>query len=223
MNFKYMKPATNPNVNYKALVQQGYDLCAAAYEEARRAETHSDLNLLIDCLANNARVLDIGCGAGIPITKTLAQYFQVTGVDISSEQVRRAQINFHTGIFMQGDIMQVDFSRAAFDAVVAFYSIFHLPREEHAGLFRRIHKWLKPKGYLLAILTSSSENSYTEDNFFGVEMCWSNYGLDEYKLLFEQVGFQLLDTKVIGHGYTKAEQMVKEQHPLIFAQVSEVS
>jgi len=141
-------------------------------------------------------------------------------VDISSEQIRRARRNIPEGTFIQGDIMSVNFLPASFDAAVAFYSIFHLPREEHPDLFRQIYRWLKPGGYLLATVTLSAEAAYTEDDFFDITMYWSNYGLEDYKTILMQIGFKLLDTTVIGHGYKEEYQTPAEQHPLIFAQVA---
>lgn len=213
-----MQPANDPNVNYKELVQRSYDQCAQAYAAARRGENSPELNLLTIRLPAGARVLDIGCGAGVPIAQILAKRFQVTGVDISAEQIRRARQNVPHGAFIQSDIMAVDFPPAHFDAVVAFYSIFHLPREEHAELFRRIHYWLRPGGYFLATLTAYNEPAYTEDDFFGVTMYWSNYGFDEYKVMLSQIGFRLLETTTIGHGYGENERIPVEQHPLLFAQ-----
>jgi len=214
-----MQPANDPDVDYKALVQRGYDLCATSYEAARQGEANPELDLLTRQLPNGAHVIDIGCGAGIPIARTLAQRFRVTGVDISSEQIRRARRNVPEGTFIQGDIMSVTFPSAGFDAAVAFYTIFHLPREEHPALLRRIYGWLKPGGYLLATVTPFAEAAYTEDDFFDVTMYWSNYGLDDYRAILTQIGFKLLETAVIGHGYTEEKQTPAEHHPLIFAQV----
>lgn len=215
-----MQPANDPKVDYKALVQRSYDLCAATYEEARKAEAIPELDFLTGRLTSGAQVLDIGCGAGVPIARTLAQRLQVTGVDISSEQIRRARMNVPEGTFIQGDIMSATFPSASFDAAVAFYTIFHLPREEHPELLRRIYGWLKPGGYLLATVTLFAEAAYTEHDFFDVTMYWSNYGLEDYKTILAQIGFKLLDTTVIGHGYTEEKQTPAEQHPLIFAQVA---
>lgn len=215
-----MQPDNDPNVNYKVLVQRGYDVCAADYEAARQSQTNHELDLIVSRLSPGARILDIGCGAGVPIAQTLSQHFQITGVDISAEQIRRAQINVPTGTFIHRDIMSIDFPPARFDAVVAYYSIFHLPREEQPELLRRIHGWLKPGGYLLATLTSETEEAYTENDFFGATMYWSNYGLDEYKTLLAQISFKLLETVIIGHGYTDETQTPAEHHPLIFAQAA---
>jgi cyclopropane fatty-acyl-phospholipid synthase-like methyltransferase len=214
-----MQPANDPKVDYKALVQQNYDLCAAAYEEARSKTANLELGLLTQKLSDGATVLDIGCGAGVPIAQTLAQRFHVTGVDISGEQIRRAKHNVPTGVFIQEDIMAVDFPPASFNAAVAFYSIFHLPREEHPELLRRVHTWLKPGGYLLATVSRVAEAAYTEDDFCGVTMYWSNYGLADYKALLTEIGFNLLDSTVANHGYTEAQQAPTEYHPVVFARV----
>ncbi len=212
-----MQPATDPSINYKILVQQSYDRCATAYNEARQREASPELALVSSRLSDGVQVLDIGCGAGVPIARTLAQRFSVTGVDISGEQIRLARQHVPTGIFIQADIMAVDFPEATFDAVVSFYAIFHLPREEHAELLRRVRRWLKPGGYLLATVAAQEEAPYTEDDFFGVQMYWSNYDLDYYRGLLKALGYQLLETAAVGHGYTDEQNRATEHHPLIFA------
>ena len=216
-----MRLANDPKKDYKALVQQGYDACAEAYDEARQNADAPELDLLIPRLAEGAQVLDIGCGAGVPVAKRLAEGFQVTGVDISAEQVKRAKVNVPQGIFMQMDIMAADFPPASFDAIVAFYSIFHLPQEEHPALLRKIMGWLKPGGYLLATLSSDPESAYTEEDFFGVTMYWSNFGLQDYHAILTEMGFELLDTSVIGHGFGEDANTPEESHPLVFARKSD--
>ena len=47
---------------------------------------------------------------------------------------------------------------------------------------------------------------------------WSNYSLDDYREILAGIGFRLLETAVVGHGYTEAYQKGDERHPLIFAQ-----
>ena len=213
-----MQPADDPNIDYKKLVQRGYDRCAAAYDQARRGDSAAELDLLTGHLTPGAHVLDIGCGAGVPIARALvAQGFRVTGVDISAEQIRRAQKNVPGGYFVQADILSVDFPAASFDAAAAFYSIFHLPREEHADLFRRVHRWLRPGGLLLATVSSAREDAYTEDDFFGVTMYWNSHGIEEYKVILIDEGFDLLHVGIVGHGYGDESDALQEHHPLILA------
>ena len=114
--------------------------------------------------------------------------------------------------------MSVDLPTASFDAVVAFYSVFHLPRERHSALFHRVHRWLRPHGHLLCTLSDYPEEGYTEDDFFGVTMYWSNYGIDEYRELLTGNGFSLLEVSTTGHGYQEGMQQPTERHPLVLAQ-----
>ena len=124
-----MMPANNPEVDYRALVRRSYDACAEEYGESRKVEPGIEIRGLLDRLENGAAVLDIGCGTGVPIAKSLANRYQVTGVDVSQEMISWARQNVPTGEFVCDDVMSVEFEPARFDAVVAFYSIFHIPRE----------------------------------------------------------------------------------------------
>ena len=205
-----MIPAIDPACDYKALVRRGYDACAAAYHESRSTEPGTELRGLTARLDDGNAVLDIGCGAGVPIARLLAERYRVTGVDVSAEMVLQARRNVPTGTFVCADIMSVRLPPSNFDAAVALYSVFHLPREEHPGLFRRIHGWLRPGGYLLCTLSHEGEEGYTEPDFYGTTMYWSNYGLDEYVDMLTGAGFDLLETRSVGRERG-------EDHPLVLA------
>ena len=113
--------------------------------------------------------------------------------------------------------MSVVFAPATFDVVVALFSIFHLPREEHSELFRRIYRWVVPGGHLLCTLSHRSEQGYTEGDFFGVTMYWSNYSLEEYRKMLTEIGFKLLVTSTARSGHQEAMGEIDESHPLVFA------
>ena len=212
-----MIPANNPEVDYRALVRRSYDLCAEAYGASRRVEPGIEIRGLLGRLENGSDVLDIGCGTGVPIAKFLADRYSVTGVDASREMVRRAEENVPRGVFVCDDVMSVEFEPARFDAVVAFYSIFHIPRDEHSSLFSKIQQWLKPGGYLLCTLSHNSETGYTEDGFFGVTMYWSNYGLSEYLVMLAGAGFCVVDVTSTSSGYEDSFEGIVEDHPLVLA------
>jgi ubiquinone/menaquinone biosynthesis C-methylase UbiE len=210
-----VKRANDPNRDYGKLVQRGYDTVAEAFNAARSQESADVLAPLLKALPDGARVLDLGCGTGVPIARALAERFAVTGVDISAAQLELARRQVPGATFIQGDMTSIEFDDASFDAVVSFYAIFHLPREQHAALFGKIHRWLKPRGYLLASLALTDESPYTED-FFGTEMYWSNYGIDAYRQMLSKTGFAIERDTLLGHGYGDAGHAA-ETHPLIFA------
>ena len=205
-----MIPATDPEVNYRSLVRRGYDACAKAYHESRARQPATELAALLNRLADAADVLDVGCGAGIPIAESLARRHRVTGVDLSRKMIQRARQNVPAAEFICADVTSISFNPASFDAVVAICSIFHLPREEQPALFRRIHRWLKPGGYLLCTLSHNSESGYTEDDFFGTTMYWSNYGLSEYMESLAEAGFEVVEMSSTAVGDD-------ENHPLVLA------
>lgn len=210
-----MRPANDPNVDYRELVRRSYDACAAEYGSSRKSETGDEVRALVERLEDGASVLDIGCGAGVPISRTLSRRFRVTGVDVSSEMVKLARRNVPAGEFICQDVMSVDFADGSFDAVVAFYMIFHLPREEHESLFRKIRQWLKPGGYLLCTLSRQDDPAYTEDDFLGETMFWSNYALPRSLTTLEKVGFEVVEVGSTAAGWQVEDEAAREEHPLV--------
>src|ERR1700729_2492450 len=145
------------------LVRRGYDAISRAYrgdadpaegsvagDASRYAGWVSDLAVL---LRPGARVVDLGCGAGIPATRELASHgLQVLGVDFSAVQLHRARRLVPAARFVTADIAGLHLRPASADAVVAFYSLIHVPLADQRALFPRIRGWLRPGGYLLAIV-----------------------------------------------------------------------
>lgn len=137
----------------KRLVARGYDEIVDAYLDqfGELSVRAAKLAEIVTHLAVGAAVLDLGCGAGVPVARELASLgFDVTGVDASIGQIERARQNAPQACFVLGDMASMDFAAGAFDAVVAFYSITHLPRSEHAPLIRKIAGWLRPGGRFVA-------------------------------------------------------------------------
>jgi SAM-dependent methyltransferase len=211
-------PANDPNVDYKALVRDGYDRCALAYAHSRQEKIPPELALLIARLPPKAAVLDVGCGGGFPVCNELAKHARVTGIDISPVMIALARQNVPEGQFVCADIMDAELSASSFDAVTSFFTVFHLPKQEHEELFRRIHRWLKPKGYLMTTVSLRDEAPYTENDFFGVKMYWSNLGIHQYREMLTHLGFSILEDGQLGHGYKGGVKEAPEVHPLILAQ-----
>jgi cyclopropane fatty-acyl-phospholipid synthase-like methyltransferase len=211
-----MRPANDPSINYKDLVRDTYNDLALDYDDLRQVPVPSEVARLARVLEPGTAVLDIGCGAGIPITKYLSAKFTVTGVDVSEGMLERARRNVPGATFINTDIMATELPREHFGAVTAFYTIFHLPREQHPALLRRIHTWLVPGGFLLATLSFTDEPAYTDD-CLGRTMFWSNYGLDEYRGILVETGFTILEETALGSGYRKPNLSPNERHPLILA------
>ena len=117
------------------------------------------------------------------------------GVDISGVQIDLARRNVPGGHFIHGGIMDVDFPPDTFDAIVAFYSVEHVSREQHAELFRRFRCWLKPRGRLMFTLEPYDEPDRT-DEWLGVPMFFSAFDPDRTAQLLADVGFTVTDRRI---------------------------
>lgn len=211
------RTADDPAVDYRSLVRRGYDKCAESYAAARRRDDSDQLADLMAVLGDGARVLDLGCGAGVPIARALCERHDVTGVDISESMLRFARASVPRGRFVRCDILDADFEDGSFDAAVAVFVLFHIPRQEHGQVFRRVHRWLRPGGHFLATLTESAEDPYTEDDFFGTTMYWSSFGWRDYEKLLREAGFAIQGGRIIGHGYGADHVGPDERHPMVLA------
>lgn len=87
----------------------------------------------------------------------------------------------------------LDFEPASFDAVVAFHSIIHVPRAEHAGLLAEIQRWLRPGGAFLATWALGAWEGEEEDwEGWGAPMRWSHYDGETSLALLREAGFATL-------------------------------
>lgn len=182
----------------KRLVEAGYDRIADAYLErfGESSVRAAKLAQFIDGLPSGACLLDLGCGAGIPVARDLvAGGFAVTGVDLSAAQIERARRNVPAARFLQADITTLQFPEASFDGICAFYSLTHLPRAEHAGLLRRVAFWLRPGGRFLASF-GASESEWSGE-WLGAPMFFSHHHPDAAKRLVSEAGLELARAEIL--------------------------
>ena len=129
-------------INPKRLVAAGYDEIADAYLDrfGVSAVRQRWLDRLIESLPSEVcKVLDLGCGAGIPVARDLAALGHcVVGVDGSAQQIVRARRNVPAAAFIEADMCELEFKTASFDAVAAFYSINHIPPAQQDRLISKI-------------------------------------------------------------------------------------
>jgi SAM-dependent methyltransferase len=165
------------------LVRRGYDAISLAYRSDDGAAVSSSAEdvsryagwvaELAGLLRPAARVVDLGCGAGIPATRELASHgLRVLGVDFSAVQLHRAHRLVPAAGLVQADMTALRLRPASVDAVVAFYSLIHVPVADQRALLPRIRGWLRPGGYFLAIV-GAGQWTGTEP-YLGTDMFWDH-------------------------------------------------
>ncbi|MBC5793179.1 MAG: class I SAM-dependent methyltransferase [Nanohaloarchaea archaeon] len=180
-------------------VKKGYEEGDYEGEYRENREIVEKEKQLFKKLSDNIKgdkVLDLGCGTGVPFDRYLVdEGFDLTGIDISEKHIRKARENIPEAKFLQGDFFDQDFGENSFDAVVSFYAIFHIPREEHQKLFEEVRPWLKDDGALLVTMGAEEMEQHKEE-IGGGELVWSSYSREKNKELIEKAGFNILETYV---------------------------
>lgn len=161
--------ATNPadwSANHAAIIRGYYDLVSGIYAATWGTSQHfpvyqsgqsnaQAVRSTVERLADNGdfdasmSVLDVGCGIGGP-AMIVAAYTgaHVTGVDLVGhriEDARSAAAEAGPGVratFAVGDMMDLPFETASFDAAYSFEAICHAPRK--ASAYAEIARVLKP-------------------------------------------------------------------------------
>jgi cyclopropane fatty-acyl-phospholipid synthase-like methyltransferase len=159
----------------KRLVRDCYDAVGDAYAESRRwsREPGPDeererawYERFVAMLPAGGRVLDLGCGSGdLYLADLHARGFRAVGVDLSHRQVVRAHERCPDVLVFEGDAAEVEFADAAFAGVMSYHAIFHMPRQEHAGVFARVRRWLVEGGVALLTMAETTETDPAEGLF----------------------------------------------------------
>jgi SAM-dependent methyltransferase len=176
----------------KSIVRRGYDLVSRTYrgDDAAEGAYAEWLDLLEARVPPPAKILDLGCGCGVPVARRLSPRYEVTGVDLSPVQIERARTLVPTATFVCADMATLDFPEACFDAVVCLYAIIHLPLAEQPALLRSIARWLRPGGTLIATVGHGAWTG-TEKDWLGVpggDMWWSHENAETYRTWFADAG-----------------------------------
>ena len=189
----------------KRIVQLGYDQLGSRYR-AHYEETNPEryVHWLIEVtqrLPPKANILELGCADGIPTAHFLSQHFGYLGIDISPVQIELARANVPNARFEVADMTTLTFPDAVFDAVIALYSIIHVPLAEQPTLIDTVYQWLTPNGYFLSVV-GAGEWTGTESDWItsGTLMYWSHANADTYQSWFIETGFTIIDRYFVTEG-----------------------
>ncbi|MCX5337602.1 class I SAM-dependent methyltransferase [Streptomyces sp. NBC_00140] len=178
---------------------EAFDAIGDRYDEAfpHKEGQVASAEWLIRSLPARSRVLDLGCGTGIPTARQLAQGgLDVVGVDLSDRMVTLAQQQVPTGTFHRADIADLrpdgprDLGR--FDAVAAFFSLLMLPRAEIPLAVRTIHHLLVPGGLFALSMVEADVDDFSIP-FIGSTIRVSGYLRDELREVVEAEGFEIAE------------------------------
>lgn len=190
------------------LVRGGYDRVAEEFL-AIRVEDGAD-SAQLDALQRNlgpaSDILDAGCGCGVPVAKALDKAgHRVVGLDLSGGQLRLARRLAVGFVPVQGDLIGLPFREQSFDAVVSFYAVIHVPREDHLAVLKEFCRVLRRGGHLLVCMGwDDLPADHDPHSWLGAPMFWSHYDALTNLRLMEAAGFVVTESDEVpdpnGHG-----------------------
>ncbi len=184
--------------NPKRIVAHGYDAISQNYlkliENMGPRVREKYLTVVEQNLPAGSLVLEMGCGAGAPMTQRLVRHYRVIALDISRDQLALAVRNVPEANFVLADMTRLPF-RATFDAVIAFYSMTHVPRDEHVALLRDIYRLLRPGGLFVATMGHGDCHDIVEADWLGAPMFFSHFDSETNVRLVKEAGFNILTSE----------------------------
>jgi ubiquinone/menaquinone biosynthesis C-methylase UbiE len=169
-----------------------YDLIAEWYACERVDETGvSETTTLAFSIPYGSRVLDIGCGNGIPITRALLRGGHLgTGLDSSGAMIERLRDNCPEAVAVQGLAQACPFADRIFDAAVAWGVMFHLNPEDQIKAIAAISRVLKARGTFLFTSGDIDEFEGKDDT---LNCIMFRYSFENYRRILHDHGLTLID------------------------------
>ena len=155
-----------------AAVRAAYDSAAADYtvafadDLARLPIDRAMLDAAVARLPDNRLALDLGCGPAPAGAYLGAKGVTAIGADLSARMLTAARNRNPSVAVVQADMRRLPFRPGAVGAVVAYYSIQHLPRADLAGALAEVGRVLASDGVLL-VATHLGDGDVFIDEFLG--------------------------------------------------------
>ena len=190
--------------NPRDVVRRGYDVVSWRYrgDDEFPQQYRPWIERVLHAIQRRGRVLDLGCGCGVPVARELTKHgATVTGVDISDVQISRARDLVPAATFVRTDLAEVSFDEASFDAVCSFYALIHLPDADQRAVISRIGTWLNPGGVFIATVGHTAWTG-KESGWLGGDapMWWSHPDEATYRRWFIAAGMDIVDRQFVPEG-----------------------
>lgn len=153
------------------------------------------LDILASKLDKGAAVLDLGCGNGRALKYFVDKGFQGIGVDVSEKMLELAKKHVPKGKYYKRDFTKLEFKPNSFNAVISFFALNHIPKEQFKEVMVLCKRFLKKDGLLLlGMVKGESEGLF--EGFYDKKMSLYGAGYTKKELIdiLKSNGYRILKT-----------------------------
>ena len=172
-----------------------YDLIADWYATDRgRTIGVAEALAVAESLPPGSRILDVGCGNGLPITAALVNAgHHIIGLDSSTSMLAHFRVNVPDVPVVQADVRRCPFADDAFEAAVSWGMMFHLTPAEQSVALASLGRVLKAGAPFL--FTGAEIRDADEAGITGTMngVTFRYYAVPSYPELLAAHGFELVD------------------------------
>ena len=170
--------------------RHSYNAIAKDWDQARSALLPSErrfLDRLTGRLHRSSKILDLGCGTGRPIAESLLrQGLSVTGVDQAENLLALARERLPRGRWLHAQ-METFEPDENYDGAVVWDSLFHVPREHHAPILRRVLASLLPGSKMILTVGGSAHPPFT-DTMYGESFFYDSHSPEAISEVLNSLG-----------------------------------
>ncbi|MCD0484467.1 methyltransferase domain-containing protein [Streptacidiphilus sp. ASG 303] len=166
-------------------VRESYDRVADTY--ARMVVTtgfgdirrHPWLKAAVDAFADTVSglgpVLDVGCGPGTVTAYLAERGLDVSGVDLSPRMVENARRLHPQCRFDVASATDLDLGEASLGGVLAWWSLFNLPRDVLPQVLALFARALEPGGHFITATHAGDGDVVRTEAYGGVPVRWTTH------------------------------------------------
>ena len=185
-----MNDNLSPIETAKRSTKQVYERQARYWDEVRVTSLYEQpwLDRFLSTLAPEGRLLDLGCGSGIPVAGYfLEKGYALVGIDYSETMIALAQQHYPAGDWKVQDINELSVT-GKFEGIYSWDGLFHLTIDQQRKIIPILSGLTQPGGAIM--LTVGTGEGEVTGIVGGENVYHASLSPKEYQVLFRQYGFE---------------------------------
>ncbi|GGB23882.1 methyltransferase [Flexivirga endophytica] len=141
----------------------------------RQPWLRSAIDIFADEVSGIGPVLDVGCGPGTVTAYLAERGVDVSGIDLSPRMIANARQRHPQCRFEVGSWTELDLAPASHGGILAWWSLFNLPRELVPPVLAHCAQALRPGGQFIVATHVGDEDVQRSEAYGAVPVHWTTH------------------------------------------------